>query len=168
MEQRLNVEIIRNAKVTMYRFKDCFKGFEKIEAVKKIFGDKTDSVLDNLKVEFGSRPGYMGVSNTDGHLMISAQYLNNGDIMDIYLDVIHELTHVKQFMDGKELFDNHYSYVERPTEIEAFRNAVNEAKRLGLHDDRICDYLQTDWISDNDLQVLAKVLNVKCKNAESK
>ena len=168
MEQKLNVEIIRNVKVKMYPFKDYFKGFEKVDVVKKVFGEKTDDVLDNLKVEFIGRQGYMGVSNTDGHLIISAQYMDNGDIMDIYLDVIHELTHVKQFMDGKELFDNHYSYVERPTEIEAYRNAVGEARRLGLSDERICNYLQPDWITDEDLLVLAKALNVKCKIKESK
>ena len=168
MEQKLNVEIIRNVKVKMYPFKDYFKGFEKVDVVKKVFGEKTDDVLDNLKVEFIGRQGYMGVSNTDGHLIISAQYMDNGDIMDIYLDVIHELTHVKQFMDGKELFDNHYSYVERPTEIEAYLNAVGEARRLGLSDERICNYLQPDWITDEDLLVLAKALNVKCKIKESK
>jgi len=163
MDSKLNVEIVRNAKVSMYPFTDYFKGFEKVEAVRRIFGERTDSVLNNLKVEFGGRRGYMGVSDIDGHLMISVGYLNKGDIVDIYLDVIHELTHVKQFMDGKELFDRHYNYVERPTEIEAFRNAVEEARRLGLSDERICEYLQTEWMTDEDLLLLAKTLNVKCK-----
>lgn len=163
MESKLNVKIVRNAKVAMFPFTDYFKGFEKVDAVKRIFGDKTESMLRNLKVEFGGRRGYMGVSNTDGHLVVSAEYLNNGDIMDIYLDVIHELTHVKQFMDGKDLFDRRYNYVDNPTEIEAHRNAVEEARRLGLSDERICNYLQTEWITDEDLMVLAKALNVKCK-----
>jgi len=163
MDLKLNVEIVRNAKVSMYPFTDYFKGFEKVEAVRRIFGERTDSVLNNLKVEFGGRRGYMGVSDIDGHLIISVEYLNKGDIIDIYLDVIHELTHVKQFMDGKELFDRHYNYVERPTEIEAFRNAVEEARRLGLSDERICEYLQTEWMTDEDLLLLAKALNVKCK-----
>jgi len=163
MESKLNVKILRNAKVAMFPFTDYFKGFEKVEAVKRIFGDKTESVLDNLKIEFGGRRGYMGVSNMDGHLMISAEYLNSGDIMDIYLDIIHELTHVKQFLDGKELFDRRYNYVENPTEIEAHYNAVEEARRLGLSDEKICNYLQTEWITDEDLLVLAKALNVKCK-----
>ncbi|MGQ9515369.1 MAG: hypothetical protein ACUVTL_10060 [Thermoproteota archaeon] len=49
----------------------------------------------------------------------------------LYLDIIHELTHVKQFMDGKKLFDWRHKYVEMPTEVEAFRNAVEGARRLG-------------------------------------
>jgi len=163
MESKLNVKVLRNAKVSMHSFTDYFKGFEKVEAVRRIFGEKTDSVLHNLKIEFSGRRGYMGVSNIDGHLIISADYLNNGDIIDIYLDIIHELTHVKQLMDGNELFDNRYNYVERPTEIEAFRNAVEEARRIGLSDERICDYLKTEWMTGEDLLQLAKALNVKCK-----
>ncbi|MBS7614873.1 hypothetical protein KEJ18_03990 [Candidatus Bathyarchaeota archaeon] len=164
MESKINVKILRNAKVAMVPFTDYFQGFEKVDAVKRIFGDKTDEALKNLKIEFSGRRGYMGVSNIDGHLIVSAEYLNNGDIVDIYLDVIHELTHVKQFMDGKDLFDRRYNYVTNPTEVEAHRNAVEEARRLGLSDERICNYLQTEWISDEDLMILAKALNVKCKS----
>lgn len=104
----------------------------------------------------------MGVSEVDGHLVVSCHYLNTGDIVDIYLDVVHELVHVKQFMDGKELFDDNYSYVERPTEIEAYEVAVKEARNLGLSDKRICEYLKTEWMSDEELKCLADRLKVKC------
>jgi len=161
MNSLLKVKILRNAKVSTYPFTDYFKGFEKVEAVKRIFGEKTAEVLRNLKIEFSGRGGYMGVSNVDGHLRISANYLNNGDITDIYLDIIHELVHVKQFMDGQELFNRNFSYVERPTEVEAYRHAVEEARNLGLNDKRICKYLRAEWISDEDLKRLVKALNVK-------
>lgn len=162
VEECCGVKISRNVKVSTHRFTDYFKGFEKIEIVKRIFNEKTEDALRNLRVEFSGRRGYMGVSNDDGHLIISAQYLKNGDIVDIYLDVIHELVHVKQFLDGKELFNRNYSYVERPTEVEAYRYAVEEAKNIGLSDDRICDYLQTEWMSDEDLKKLTKTLKIKC------
>lgn len=103
----------------------------------------------------------MGVSDIDGHLMISAYYLNEGDMTDIYLDIIHELVHVRQFIDGKELFDGRYDYIERPTEVEAFQHAVEEARNLGLSDERICDYLKTEWMSDDDLKRLAEILHVR-------
>jgi len=160
---QLKVKILRNAKVQTYPFTDYFKGFERVEVVKRIFGEKTEDVLRNLKVEFYSfRRGYMGVSDIDGHLFVSAYYLKNGDVVDIYLDVIHELVHVKQFMDGKELFESRYNYVDRPTEVEAYRHAVEEARRLGLSDKRICQYLKTEWMTDEDLKRLASTLNVKC------
>jgi len=165
---RLNVKIPRDTKVTTYCFSDYFKGFEKIEAVKRIFGEKTEEILKNLKVEFAGMRGYMGVSDIDGHLMVSAYYLKNGDIIDIYLDIIHELVHVKQFMEGKRLFDNRYKYVNRPTEVEAYRHAVEEARRLGLSEKRICEYLKTEWINDKELKQLAETLNVKCIHLKEK
>jgi hypothetical protein len=85
-----------------------------------------------------------------------------GDKTDIYLDLIHELVHVKQLREGKQLFDVEYDYADRPTEIEAYQHAVNEARRLGLDDERICDYLKTEWMSHEDLKKLAKAVNVKC------
>jgi hypothetical protein len=163
MRPDLKVKIVRDAKVQKYPFTEFFQGFENIEAVRHIFGEKTDEVLNNLKVEFhGFRRGYMGVSDIDGHIFVSSYYLRNGDIIDLYLDVIHELVHVRQFMEGKELFESRYDYVERPTEIEAYRYAVDEARRLGLSDKRICKYLRTEWMTDDDLRRLAGVLNVKC------
>jgi len=140
-------------------FLDYFKGFEKSQAVRGIFGDKTDEVLKHLKVEF-IWFGYMGVDDEDGHLRVNGRYLNNGDKTDIYLDVVHELCHVKQHLEGKELFSVGYDYVDRPTEVEAYRYTVQEAKRIGLSDQQILRYLQTEWISDEDLKKLVKNMGI--------
>lgn len=163
MESRLKVKITRDVPVTTYPFTDYFKGFEKIEAVRKIFGDKTESALGKVRVEFAGMRSYMGVSNVDGHILMSARYLKEGDIIDIYLDIIHELVHVRQFMEGKELFDDSFTYTERPTEIEAYRHAVEEARNLGLSEERICDHLRTEWMTDDEFKQLAKSVNANCK-----
>ncbi len=147
-------------------FLDYFKGFEKVAAVRGIFGDKTEEVLRNLKVEF-IWFGYMGVDNTDGHLLVNERYLNGGDKTDIYLDVVHELCHVKQWMEGKELFDPRYDYVDRPTEVEAYRYTVKEAKRLKLTDEQILRYLKTEWMSEEDLKRLVKNMDVDLKTPNS-
>lgn len=153
--------IIRNPKIRLRKFTDYFKGFEKVEAVKNIFGNDTTKVLDELKVEFfSSRFSYMGVSNEDGHLMVSTYYLSHGSEVDIYLDVIHELVHVRQFLEGKELFDDRYAYVDRPTEIEAYSTAVSEAKRIGLTKIEILEYLKTEWMSEKDLSKLSNIFNL--------
>jgi hypothetical protein len=47
-----------------------------------------------------------------------------------------------------------------PTEVEAYRYTVKEAKRLGLSDERILSYLQTEWISDVDLKQLVKNMGI--------
>jgi len=65
-------------------------------------------------------------------------------------------------MAGKPLFEGGYSYVERPTEVEAYRHAVEEAKKMGLSSERICSYLKTEWMSIDDLQKLARTLGVEC------
>lgn len=161
VESKLKVEIKRDAEVTMRPFMDYFRGFEKVEAVRKIFGEKTEEVLNDLRVEIAGMRAYMGVSDDDGHLLVSAHYLKTGDLLDIYLDVIHELVHVRQFSEGKELFDSDFRYIERPTEVEAYHVAVEEARRLGLNDQRICAYLRTEWMSEEDFVKLAESMNVR-------
>jgi hypothetical protein len=143
-------------------FLEYFREFDKVEAVRGIFGEKTTEILSNLTLELSWVMGYMYVDGSDGHLVISKRYLTNGDKTDIYLDLIHELYHVKQFLDGRELFDPRFDYVERPTEIEAYRYCVQEARRIGLNDDRIRQYLWTEWMSEPDLKRLAKAVNVSC------
>jgi len=150
---------------TERKFGDLFKGFEKVAAVRAIFGDKTDEVLQNLKVEV-TWFGYMGVDNTDGHMMVNGRYLNTGDKTDIYLDVVHELCHVKQWMDGRELFDPEYDYVDRPTEVEAYRYTVQEAIRIGLDREQILKYLKTEWMSQEDLIRLVKNMGLKLEKTK--
>jgi hypothetical protein len=160
--RRLRLFTLFSIGLKSYSFTDYFRGMENVEAVKQIFGEKTEEVLKNLRVDFIWFVGYMGVNDFNGHIMISAKYLRQGDKTDIYLDLIHELVHVRQFMESKELFDVRYTYTERPTEIEAYRAAVKEARRVGLNDERICRYLKTEWMNDEDLKRLAKALNVTC------
>ena len=156
---------MRNVSVKTYPFTDYFKDFEKVEMVKRIFGEKTYEVLHNLKVEFNSGRGYMGISDVDGHIRVGADYLNTGDIIDIYLDIIHELVHVKQFMDGKRLYRENLILVDEAMEIEACHYVVNEARDLGMSDEQIIEHLRTDRMTDEDINKLAKALNVKIKKA---
>jgi hypothetical protein len=160
--RRLSLNRILSIGASTRVFTDYFRGFEKVAAVQGIFGEKTEEVLRNLKVDLTWFGGYMFVDSSTGHLVLNARYLHSGDKVDIYLDLIHELCHIRQLMEGKELFDPRYSYVERPTEIEAYDYTVQEARRLGLSDERICEYLKTEWMSKKDLHFLAKAINVRC------
>ncbi len=156
-EHKLNVTITRDAEPTLFPFTDYFKGFEKLDAVRKIFGGEAEKVLAELKVEFfSSRWGYMSTSDVDGHLIISSHHLKKGKFEVVYLDVIHELFHVKQFMDGRVLFDSRYHYVDSPIEIEAYKATVDEALRIGLPREEIKEYLKVDWIDEGELETLAK------------
>ena len=162
------VEVPKEVPITKYPFLDYFKGFENVTAVREIFGDQTSEVLSNLEVEFfGSRSSFMGVSNEDGHLLVNANYLKRGDKLSIYLDIIHELVHVRQFHNGRELFDENYAYVDRPTELEAFGHAVKEARRLGLNDIEILEYLQVPSLNAEQLRRLAYNLKVRSDSVMS-
>jgi DNA-binding transcriptional regulator YhcF (GntR family) len=154
----INVKINRDVNIVLHNFIDYFQGFENVEAVRELFGDKTEKTLNELKVEFVSRRGYMGVNEQDGHLIVSAYYLKSGTNRDIYLDIIHELVHVRQYMEGKKLFDNDYDYVERPTEIEAYKHAVKEARRLGMTEKEILSYLRTEWLNEKEFAILVKAV----------
>jgi hypothetical protein len=155
------VVIERDVKIALHSFTDYFKGFENVGAVREIFGGDTEKVLSNLKVEFYSRRGYMGVSDEDGHIVVSASYLKNGSQRDIYLDIIHELVHVKQFHNGEELFEHRWEYVDRPTEIEAYAHTIREARRIGMTDDEIYEYLKAEWMDKEDLDRLAHSIGVR-------
>ena len=150
-------------------FAAYFKDFDKVEAVRGIFGERTSEILRNLKVDlswFGG--GYMSVSSSSGHLVVNVPYLRNGSKVDVYLDIIHELCHVRQLLEGKDLYDSRYSYVDRPTEIEAYRYTVQEARRFGLSDERIYEYLKTELMSAEDLRILSKTLNLNSQRKKKK
>jgi len=155
----MRAEILRNAEMLTCPFTNHFKNFDEVEIVKNFFGARTAEVLEKLEVEFTNTVRYMRVDDIDGHLLVNPRYLNNGDLMDIYLDVIHELVHVKQFMEGKTS-NKKLSYVERPMEIEAYQVAVDEARALGLDEKRILDYLESELVNDEELKQLAQTLEV--------
>lgn len=163
------VKISRDAEIPLFPFKDYFRGFERVDAVRMLFGENTEKVLGNLKLEFYSgRRGYMGVNDVDGHIRINAGYLKKGPTSSIYLDIIHELVHVKQYMEGKELFDSKFQYVDRPTEIAAYKVTVEEARRLGLSDKEIFEHLKMDSMTEKEHMRLARNVGLRAPRTVSK
>lgn len=121
--------------------------------------------MADLRVEFlNVRSDYIWVSDKDGHLVVNANYLKRGNAQAIYLDLIHELVHVKQFRDGREIsldFGKRFEYVDRPTELEAYRHTIKEARRLGMSDQEIVDYLKVEWLDEQEVRRLARHLGVR-------
>ena len=158
------VPISKRGSKTRHKFNDYFRGFGDVPAVREIFGCETDTVLGNLRVEFlNARSDYIWVSTKDGHLIANANYLKDGERRAIYLDVIHELVHVKQFRDGRELsldFGDRFEYVDRPTELEAYKHTIKEARRVGMTDEEIIDYLHATWLDEEEVMHLARHLRV--------
>ena len=159
-ELGLRVVINRKAPVGSVPFKEVFEGFEKVGAVKTIFGRRTGRVLSELRVEIEKGRGYMRINDKKGSVIVSEEYLKEGEETHLYLDVVHELVHIKQHMDGKELWDRRYTYVDRPTEIEAYKVALKEARRIGLVQEDIVTYLKVPWVTDEEFGRFLRTLGV--------
>ncbi len=156
------VRIPRKAPIQLHPFTKHFQGFDRVAAVRTTFGPRTKQILETVKVEFfSSRFGYMGVSDEDGHLIVSEYYLRTGNPRDIYLDIVHELVHVKQHRDGRPLFHSRWEYQDRPTEIEAYKVCTDEGRRLGMTDRELIKYLKVPWLDDGEFRRLAKNLGIR-------
>jgi len=164
VESKFKVRVERHAPTKLYPFQRFFQGFEDLPPIRELFGKDTVRVLRRLKVEFFSaRFGYMGTSDVDGHLIISNHYLRDGEFRGVYLDIVHELCHVNQFRHHKPLFYPKLSYVDAPSEIEAYKFTVKEGKRIGMTDHELIDYLKVEWISPVEHRRLARHVGLLTK-----
>ncbi len=155
------ISINKNIKIRYYKFTDVFKGFENVDAVKRLFGKDTKKILSKLKVMlFSSKWGYLWVDDRNMSLGCNYDYIKKADKRYVYLDVIHELTHIKQGMEGRNLFDDNFEYVDSPTEIEAYREGVAEAKRIGMSNSEIIEYLKVDWVEEKDFKKLLRAVGL--------
>ena len=143
------ITIVRNVKAGRHPFFDIFQGFERLPVLKGLFRDPRRA-LERLQVIVDPRPGYMHVDDENGSVYVSARYLKDGDPRYLFLDIVHELVHVRQFQEGRELFDDRFSYYKRPTEVEAYETAVSEARSLGMTRGEIIEYLKVEWATDEE------------------
>lgn len=142
-------------------FVEVFSGFEAIDAVRALFGPETEEVIEKLKISLDSPRGYLRVDGETGNVIINPEYLKRGHERHLYLDVIHELTHVRQFRQGKELYDRRYPYFERPTEIEAYQVAVEEARRIGMGKEEIVEYLKVEWVTEEEFKRFVSMMRIE-------
>jgi GNAT superfamily N-acetyltransferase len=142
-------------------FTEVFSGFEAVGAVRQLFGSDTEEVIAKLKISLDSPRGYLRVDGETGNVIINPEYLKTGHERHLYLDVIHELAHVRQFREGKELYDRRFAYFERPTEIEAYRVAVEEARRIGMDKEEIVEYLRVEWVTEDEFTRFVSMMRIE-------
>jgi len=130
-------------------------------AVRKIFDSEADDVLSQLVVSVQDTGGYLHIDDEQGHIVVDRRYLKEADEDYLYLDVIHELIHIRQLREGRDLFDRRFDYVDRPTELEAYRKTVVEARRIGLAEPEIVEYLRVDWVAEDDFRRFLSSLGVQ-------
>ncbi|MEM3048852.1 MAG: hypothetical protein QXK72_06570, partial [Candidatus Bathyarchaeia archaeon] len=95
--------INRNLPYGRYSLSTVFEGLEKSPLVSRLLQGNSNRRLESIEVEITEGVSYMRV-DAGGRLLISREYLRNGDEKHIYLDLIHELTHVKQLQEGIDIY----------------------------------------------------------------
>ncbi len=145
-----------------YKLPDIFPNIKQIPILMEIFESDAEikDVLARTTVIISDKPRYMKVDNDDGSILIGFYHIRHSEAEIVYLDIIHELVHVKQHRQGLNLYDRSKAYVDRQTEIDAYTLTVKEAKRIGLTDKQILDYLNVEWITPEEHLRLAKKLNI--------
>jgi len=93
-------------------------------------------------------------------IVIGEQHFRSSPELIVFMDIFHELCHIRQRQAGLELWDDHYGYAERPTEVEAYRFVIDEARRLGVKDDILRDYLKVEWIDRKEYRLLLRTMDV--------
>jgi hypothetical protein len=145
-----------------YRLVELFWDIQTYGILPAIFADaeEIDGVMAHTKVFVVDRLNEMFVDNDDGSITIGLTHLRQASDEFLYLDIIHELCHVKQHMQGRNLYDRSKAYVDRETEIEAYQVTVQEARRIGLNDEAIAYYLRVSWITPEEHKRLVRRLDV--------
>jgi hypothetical protein len=108
-------------------------------------------LLSTARVRISAIPGYAFIDTRTPCICLSWVYYKLGTGLDLYLDLLHELTHLRQLQEGADLWDRHFSYVDRITEIEGYAVAVEEGRRLGMTESELARHLHNPWMSARDV-----------------
>jgi len=156
------VRVNRRVKAGKHAILDVFPGLDRVKAFRALFPDGLrEEVLRDCRIDILPEDMYMYIDDKAGNVVAGLGYLQEGEATILYLDVLHELTHIRQWHAGRALWDRRYNYVDRPTEIEAYQVAVDEARRLGMTDREIAEYLRVEWTSREEHERLCKHLGVR-------
>ncbi len=155
----------RAAGVGEHKLADVFSGLDASSALQRVFGSRSEmaKTLRHLKLRVEPYDSGLWLDRDTGTICIGYRHLSTAKSDFLYLDVIHVLVHVRQFLEGRELSDQAFEYVERPTELEAYRYTVAEARKVGLDEDEILKYLRLDAADDSELGKLIEKIGVKAR-----
>jgi len=98
--------------------------------------------------------GYAFVDVEERKIVVSEWYYREGAPLDLYLDLLHELTHLRQLDEGFDLWDERFEYVDRPTEVEGYAVAIEEGRRLGMTAADVLAHLSNPWMTQRDVDRL--------------
>ncbi|UCH37172.1 MAG: hypothetical protein JSV76_05670 [Candidatus Bathyarchaeota archaeon] len=150
--------IHHNLELGTYRITKVVNGLENSIALNKIYRRKLAGVMNSTLVDIVNKPWQIWVDRKSKRIRINKDYLSQTDADTLYLDFIHEMVHLWQIDEGKKVFDQSVSYVDKPTEIEAYKYTIEDAKQIGYNTMDIIDYLNVRWIDQEEHQRLVKAV----------
>lgn len=133
-------------------------GLENSVALNRIYRSRLEGVMNTTLVDVVSKPWQIWVDRESKRIRVNKDYLSETDSGTLYLDFVHEMVHLWQIDEGKNIFDQSVSYVDKPTEIEAYRYTIEDAKQIGFNTRDIIDYLNVRWINNEEHQRLVKAV----------
>ena len=110
-----------------------------------------EQILAGARVRIEPEDGYVWVDDEVPAIVLTERYYRTGHARDLYLDMLHELTHLRQLAEGRNIWDERLRYVDRPTEIEGYAIAIGEGRRLGMSEAEILRHLSNPWMNADDV-----------------
>jgi hypothetical protein len=108
-------------------------------------------ILAAARVRIEPGDGYVWVDDEAPAIVLAESYYRTGNALDLYLDLLHELAHLRQLAEGRNLWNKRIRYVDRPTEIEGYAIAIKEGRRLGMSEPEILRHLSNPWMTGDDV-----------------
>jgi hypothetical protein len=158
LEQRLPdfARVVRELPEGMHGYLELLPRVRESPALARVAPDAQARarLVQGARVRIETMRSYCYVDIEVPCIVLSAAYYRDGSGLDLYLDLLHELTHLRQLEEGRDVWDESYAYVDRPTEIEAYAVAVGEGRRLGMTDEDVVRHLSNPWMSEKDVHRL--------------
>jgi hypothetical protein len=159
--------VVRNLGRGLHPYRSLLPRIEESPAALRIESPATPlgPLLDSARVRIKTGEGYCFVDVKTPAIVLFDEYYRQANPLDLYLDLAHELTHLRQLAEGMDLWDHSIHYVDRPTEIEAYAVAVEEGLRLGMTEAEIIRHLSNPWLSESDVARLRRNIDKFLKDA---
>jgi hypothetical protein len=151
--------VVRGLAPGMHDFLELLPRAAESPALRRVAPDPDlrDRLLRGARVRLEEMRGYCWVDDDVPCVVLSLAYYRNGGDLDLYLDLLHELTHLRQVAEGRDVWDERLPYVDRPTEIEGYAVAIEEGRRLGMSEADVVRHLSNPWMTADDVTPLLAV-----------
>jgi len=150
--------VVRTLSCGMHPYRHLLPRLDKSPVARRIASPATPlgPLIEGARVQIKTGEGYCFVDVKAPAIILFHEYYQQANPLDLYLDLAHELTHLRQLAEGKDLWDHSLHYVDRPTEIEGYAVAIEEGLRLGMTEKQIMQHLSNPWLTSDEVARLRK------------